>query len=38
VLDRELADPFDLYDAQRRRSLDTVARELGLPTTQEQIA
>ena len=38
VLDRELADPFDLYDAQRRRSLDAVARELGLPTTQEQIA
>jgi uncharacterized glyoxalase superfamily metalloenzyme YdcJ len=24
VLDRELADPFDLYDAQRARSLDAL--------------
>lgn len=31
VLDRSLHDPFALYDAQRRRSLDDLAVRLGLP-------
>lgn len=30
VLDRQVADPNDLYSAQRRRSLALVARELGI--------
>ncbi len=32
VLDRELLDPFDLYDAQRAASLDQVRRALGTAT------
>jgi uncharacterized glyoxalase superfamily metalloenzyme YdcJ len=31
VLERPLHDPFDLYEAQHRASVDTALAQLGLP-------
>jgi uncharacterized glyoxalase superfamily metalloenzyme YdcJ len=37
VLNRPLNDPFDLYEEQRRTSIDTALRHLGVPPIPEQV-